>query len=71
MEVKTNRLLYFVIDEAHSSSIRSHEFNPLYSKLAELRQKGPDVPIIAVTSTASKEVFYINRFIYSFIKKCE
>lgn len=60
MEVKPNRLLYFVIAEAHCLSLHSHEYNPLYQKLIELRQKCPNVPIVAITSTATKQVFYKN-----------
>ncbi len=44
------------IDEAHCISEWGHEFRPDYRNLRTLRQDFPDVPMIALTATASGEV---------------
>ncbi|HEY8387273.1 MAG TPA: ATP-dependent DNA helicase RecQ [Parasegetibacter sp.] len=44
------------IDEAHCISQWGHEFRPPYRRIAEIREIIPDVPVLALTASATPEV---------------
>lgn len=47
---------FITVDEAHCISQWGYDFRPSYTKIAEIRQTLPDIPILALTATATPEV---------------
>ncbi len=54
--LKSQNVVLFAIDEAHCVSQWGHDFREDYGKLALLREIKPDVPILALTATATPRV---------------
>ena len=54
--IESNLLGFLAVDEAHCVSVWGHDFRPEYLKIREFRNLYPNIPILAVTATATKLV---------------
>ena len=54
--IESNLLGFLAIDEAHCISVWGHDFRPEYLKIKDFRDLYPNIPILAVTATATKLV---------------
>ncbi len=55
-KLKLMRVCLLAVDESHCISQWGYDFRPSYLKIAEVRQYLPDVPVLALTATATPEV---------------
>ena len=55
-DLKRWKVALIAIDESHCISEWGHDFRPEYRKLSELREHFPEVPVMALTATATPRV---------------
>lgn len=56
VRIQKMKVALVAVDEAHCISEWGHDFRPAYRQIAEMRQLLPEVPVIALTATATQEV---------------
>lgn len=56
VRLKKMKINLVAIDESHCISQWGYDFRPSYLKIAELKELLPDIPFLALTATATKEV---------------
>jgi ATP-dependent DNA helicase RecQ len=54
--IKYMKVNLLAVDEAHCISQWGYDFRPAYLHIADLRELHPDVPVLALTATATAEV---------------
>jgi ATP-dependent DNA helicase RecQ len=54
--IENNRLGFLAIDESHCISVWGHDFRDDYLKIRRFRKFFPEIPIMAVTATATNQV---------------
>ena len=55
-KLRNMKVSMITVDESHCISQWGYDFRPAYLKIAEIRQLLPDVPVLALTATATPEV---------------
>ena len=55
-KLQTMKVSLLVIDESHCISQWGYDFRPSYLKIAEIRKLLPNIPVLALTATATPEV---------------
>lgn len=56
VKVKKMKVCFIAVDESHCISQWGYEFRPAYLSISDVRELVPEVPILALTATATPEV---------------
>lgn len=56
MELRNLKINLIVVDEAHCISQWGYDFRPSYLNIKKLRKLKPDIPVLALTATATPDV---------------
>lgn len=56
VKIKHIKVSFITVDEAHCISQWGYDFQPSYLKIAEIRSLLPNIPILALTATATQKV---------------
>lgn len=56
IKLKSMKVSMITVDESHCISQWGYDFRPSYLKIAEVRKLLPDIPVLALTATATPEV---------------
>lgn len=56
IKLRSMHVSLITVDESHCISQWGYDFRPVYLKIADIRQLLPEVPVIALTATATPEV---------------
>ena len=54
--IEDNKLGFLAVDESHCISVWGQDFRPEYTKIKLFREMFPEIPILAVTATATETV---------------
>lgn len=55
-KVRHMKVSFITVDEAHCISQWGYDFRPSYTRIAEIRKLMPDIPVLALTATATPKV---------------
>jgi len=55
-KIKQTTVCMIAVDESHCISQWGYDFRPSYLRIADIREQLPDVPVLALTATATPEV---------------
>ena len=55
-KLRSKKVSMITVDESHCISQWGYDFRPAYLKIAEIRELLPEVPVLALTATATPEV---------------
>ncbi|MCH5329277.1 MAG: ATP-dependent DNA helicase RecQ, partial [Coprobacter sp.] len=55
-KLKIMQIALLVVDEAHCISQWGYDFRPSYMQIADIREDLPDIPVLALTATATPQV---------------
>jgi ATP-dependent DNA helicase RecQ len=56
LKLRQMRVCMIAVDESHCISQWGYDFRPSYLKIADIRSELPDVPVLALTATATPDV---------------